>query len=160
MDTNLKQAGRLPDPKHFFVTALRFLFSARNKLTDIARLNDNFYVEFEIGDKIYAEGHVDLYPSGAGIYGTSTKSDESAYTNGVADPNAVNLWGVDRGIHILQGQISRCVCAVRRSPRQRCGLDGSEHPLRARRNSLSRGPVTNSMGGPGRRYGAGLLSWL
>ncbi|MBK8200735.1 MAG: hypothetical protein IPK75_20555 [Acidobacteria bacterium] len=29
LDTNLKQAGRLPDPKHFFVTALRFLFGAQ-----------------------------------------------------------------------------------------------------------------------------------
>ncbi len=104
LDTNLKQAGRLPDPKHFFVTALRFVFSSRNKLTDIARLVDNFYVEFEIGDKIYAEGHVDLYPGGAGVYGVSTKTDESSYTNGVADPNSVNLWGSDRGIHILQGQ--------------------------------------------------------
>jgi hypothetical protein len=104
LDTNLKQAGRLPDPKHFLVTAMRFVFEPSMLLADITLVNRSYYVEFEIGDKIYAEGHFDLYPGGAGISGYTTRTAESTWFNGHPDPMAVDQWGADRGIHILQGQ--------------------------------------------------------
>jgi hypothetical protein len=103
-DTNLKQAGRLPDPKHFFVTAMRFVLDPFMKLVDIKNLFHNYYVEWEIGDKVYAEGHLDYYAGGSGIAGHSTNTSEFAWNNGIASPNDVNQWGSDRGIHILQGQ--------------------------------------------------------
>lgn len=116
LSTNLKQAGRLPDPKHFLVMSLRFVFDTNMLLADIQSMVSSYYVEFEIGDKIYAEGHFDLFPGGAGIagvtaYGVSTTASTTtvqlgafAFNNGVADPNAVNMWGKEHGIHILQGQ--------------------------------------------------------
>lgn len=104
LDTNLKQAGRLPDPKHFLVTAMRFIFDSRMLLSDIQQIIGNFFIEFTIGDKIYAEGHFDLFPGGAGIYGMTTRTAEATWANGYPDPMAVDQWGSDRGIHILQGQ--------------------------------------------------------
>ena len=75
-----------------------------------------YYIEFEIGDKIYAEGHFDTFPGGAGVSGIAALSGFGTNSttlqqigvmqmnNGAADPNAVNMWGKEHGIHILQGQ--------------------------------------------------------
>jgi len=108
LDTNLKQASRLPDPKHFLVTSLRFVF-ANMFAPDIEAMIINYFIEFEIGDKIYAEGHFDLYPGGAGINGAvgaalTSPAAASFANNGYPNPFAVNQWGKDNGIHILQGQ--------------------------------------------------------
>lgn len=116
LDTNLKQAGRLPDPKHFLVMSLRFVFASKMVLADVQLMVDSYYTEFEIGDKIYSEGHLDLFPGGAGIsglaaYGVAGTNSTAivqlgafAINNGQANPNAVNMWGKEHGIHILQGQ--------------------------------------------------------
>jgi hypothetical protein len=108
LDTNLKQAGRLPDPKHFLVMSLRFVFTDMFP-PDIELMTESYYIEFEIGDKIYAEGHFDLFPGGAGIYGAigaalTSPAVASISNNGYPNPFAVNQWGKDHGIHILQGQ--------------------------------------------------------
>lgn len=107
LDTNLKQAGRLPDPKHFLVMSMRFIFDPVMLVLDIRKLMLGYYTEFEIGDKIYSEGHFDLFPGGAGIAGSSadtTTRKESVWNNGCPTPMAVNAWGTEHGIHILQGQ--------------------------------------------------------
>lgn len=109
LDTNLKQAGRLPDPKHFLVMSLRFIVDVGMNIIDVVALIKNYYVEFEIGDKIFAEGHFDLYPGGAGLDGfgqpaTAAAIHKQVANNGVASPMACNTWGKEHGIHILQGQ--------------------------------------------------------
>ena len=105
LDTNLKQAGRLPDPKHFLAMAIRFVFDSGMAVADIQLMIRNYYIEFEIGDKLFAEGHLDLYAGGAGITGlAATTTTITAYNNGAADPTATNNWGAEHGIHILQGQ--------------------------------------------------------
>lgn len=116
LDTNLKQAGRLPDPKHFLAMAMRFVVSPDIAPADLDLILKSYYIEFEIGDKIYAEGHLDLYPGGAGVSGLAAVSVAGTNStnivqlgtmqlnNGEANPNAVNSWGTDHGIHILQGQ--------------------------------------------------------
>ncbi len=108
LDTNLKQAGRLPDPKHFLVMSIRFMFGSNMTVADIQAMIRNYYVELEIGDKIFAEGHIDMYPGGGGIDGvattTATTTTITALNNGIATPSATNNWGSEHGIHILQGQ--------------------------------------------------------
>lgn len=112
LDTNLKQSGRLPDPKHFLVTSLRFVFDNGMSPSDINLLNKSYYIEFEIGDKIFAEGHFDLYPGGAGLDGfasaattaAATSMQQLAVNNGFPSPMSINNWGKEHGIHILQGQ--------------------------------------------------------
>lgn len=108
LDTNLIMAGQLPNPKHFLVMDLRFIFS-NMFAPDIEAMIAGYYIEFTIGDKIYAEGHFDTYPGGAGVYsavsGTLAAGNVAQVaSNGMPDPNAVNMWGQSNGIHILQGQ--------------------------------------------------------
>lgn len=108
LDTNLKQAGRLPDPKHFLTMAIRFIFDSGMAVGDIQLMIRNYYIEFEIGDKLFGEGHLDLYPGGAGIDGlaatTATTTTLTAYNNGVPNAGSTNNWGSEHGIHILQSQ--------------------------------------------------------
>ena len=104
LDTNLQKPGELANPKHFLVMAVRFLVGTQMAPTDVDNLINKYYFEFQIGDKIYAEGHVDNYPGGGGLDGFSTQSGQSWVTNGNANPFAVNNWGKEYGIHILQGQ--------------------------------------------------------
>lgn len=109
LDTNLKQAGRLPDPKHFLVLSMRFIFDAGMNLADVVLMNKSYYLEMEIGDKIFAEGHFDTYPGGAGLDGfapasTAVAGAQSVQNNGIPSPLSVNSWGKEHGIHILQGQ--------------------------------------------------------
>jgi hypothetical protein len=102
-ETNLIQAGRLEDPQRFFVTALRFIFSSDMLSTDIVRFLKNYYVEFWVGQKIYQEGPLVLFPGGAGVSGHSTLTDDSNWNHGFPSPQAINLLG-EEGIWILQGQ--------------------------------------------------------
>jgi hypothetical protein len=101
--TNLEQAGRLPDPRHFFVRSLRFIFGASMLLTDILAMLNNYYAEFWIGNKIYMEGPLYLFPGGAGVNGVTTNTSESVYSLGMPDCTTVDDFG-DKGFSILQGQ--------------------------------------------------------
>lgn len=103
VDTNLIQAGRLEDPQRFFVTALRFIFSSDVKNVDIQTFLKRYYCEFWVGQKIYQEGPLVLFPGGAGVAGFTTKTDSANWNNGVPNPSAINLLG-EEGIWILQGQ--------------------------------------------------------
>lgn len=114
LDTNLKQAGRLPDPKHFLLMAIRFVFSSDMAIADIQNILKSYYVELEIGDKIFSEGHLDLFPGGAGLDGTTSTTvaaSTSGFTNnGNPNPLATNNWGTEHGIHIQQGQTFQVRC--------------------------------------------------
>ncbi len=102
-DTNLIQAGRLEDPQRFFVTALRFIFASDILSADLNAFLSVYFCEFYIGQKIYQEGPLVLFPGGAGVQGQTSRTDESNWNNGVANPAAINLLG-EEGIWILQGQ--------------------------------------------------------
>lgn len=109
LDTNLKVAGQLSNPKHFLTLALRFVFDAGMNIKDTLAIIKAYYVEFEIGDKIFAEGHFDLYPGGAGVDGfglpaTAGNVHKAMTNNGIPSPLATNTWGKEHGIHIMQGE--------------------------------------------------------
>jgi len=101
--TNLEQAGRLPDPRKFFVRSLRFCFSPDMVLADIQNFLNNYYLEFWIGGKIYMEGPIMLFPGGTGVAGVSTAAAINTYSNGLPAPQYVDDYG-EKGITILQGQ--------------------------------------------------------
>jgi hypothetical protein len=107
LDTNMQLASQLPPPKSFVVTGIRSIF-ADMFAPDIELINTSYYNEFVIGDKPYAEGHFDLYPGGAGVYGaiasTAAASVDLVASNGLPTVQAINSWGMDRGIHIGQQQ--------------------------------------------------------
>lgn len=106
-DTNMTQVQQLPNPQHFNATSLQFYFSSRMTSIDIGTMLDTYYCEFWIGDKVYAQGPLSQFPSGAGIAGVTTNTAQSAFGNGFPSPNAVidfRMGDNPIGHHILQGQ--------------------------------------------------------
>jgi hypothetical protein len=104
LDTNMIKAGELPSPKHLLVMMMRFIVGTQMAVTDVDNLINKYFVRFIIGDKPYAEGHMDNYPGGAGIYGATTQAGQSWVNNGYPNPLATNNWGKEYGLHILQTQ--------------------------------------------------------
>ncbi len=105
--TNLQQVSQLEAPRHFNATSLQIVFQGNMLKADMDSALNNFWLEFWIGDKTYAEGPLFKYPGGAGLYGVSVVSGQASYTNGIANPCAVvdfRMGDNPIGHHILQGQ--------------------------------------------------------
>ena len=58
---------------------------------DVIRLYS--YFEFSILGKVQWDGKVEFYPTGQGISGFSTQTNESGWQNGISDPNAKKRFG-------------------------------------------------------------------
>lgn len=105
--TNMQQVMQLPAPQHMNVTSLRLIFASNMLKTDIDSVLNNFYLEFWIGQKIYAEGPIHCFPGGAGLAGVSQQSGQQTFTNGLPNPIAIvdfRMGDNPIGHHILQGQ--------------------------------------------------------
>lgn len=102
INTNLEQVSRLPDPQWMNVLSLGFSFGPEVTLTDITTLVNNYYTQFWVGGKTYAEGRYEMFPSGTGIVGNTTRNNISVVTNGI--PQWGNLFdlrlpaGIDLGV--------------------------------------------------------------
>ncbi len=68
-DTNLVQANRLPPPQAFSVSSIGFVFATNMLHSDIRQMILNYFFEFKIGQKVFAEGSLDLFPGGVGLMG-------------------------------------------------------------------------------------------
>lgn len=108
--TNLEEVSKLSAPKHFDTHSLQIYFSSNMLKADIDSALNNFWLEFWISDKIYAEGPLFKFPSGAGLSGGTAVSGQSIWTNGFPSPVAVVDFRMGDnliGHHILQGQTFR-----------------------------------------------------
>lgn len=106
-DTNLDQVSVLAQPQHFNTTSLQMYFSSQMLLVDISKMLDTYYLEFWIGNKVYAEGPLSQFPGGSGLQGFTTQTNIGAFSNGLPSPNAVIDFRIGDnpiGHHILQGQ--------------------------------------------------------
>ena|ERR1700722_12944444 len=106
-DTNLTQVQQLPNPQHFNCTSLQMYFSSQMIASDIGKFLDTYYLQFWIGDKVYAQGPLSMFPGGGGITGFTTATNTSIYSNGIPSPHAVvdfRMGDNPIGHHILQGQ--------------------------------------------------------
>lgn len=91
-DTNLEQVSQLMNPHWMNVTHLGFYFNPNVLDIDINALFDQSYFEFWVNSKVYAEGKLNMFPAGGGIAGFSTKTTQSAMTNGFPQPsNMIDL---------------------------------------------------------------------
>jgi hypothetical protein len=108
--TNLEEVSKLSAPKHFNTTSLQIYFQASMLKADIDSALNNFWLEFWISDKIYAEGPLFKFPGGAGLSGATAVSGQSIWSNGLPSPIAVvdfRMGDNPIGHHILQGQTFR-----------------------------------------------------
>lgn len=81
--TNMKTSNSFAPPRCLLLMQIGFYFSSRMIKSDIDNIIDSCYFEFRIDDKIFHEGHLYEYADGAGLSGTSTRNNESAWVNGV-----------------------------------------------------------------------------
>lgn len=122
VQTNMEQVQRLPDPLWANVYSLGFEFGPQVVLADIVTLVNNYYHEFWVGNKTYAEGLYQMFPAGTGFSGVSTQNNVGVFNNGRAQlsntvdlrlPAGLNLGSLPEGnvvsdgltgVTILQGQ--------------------------------------------------------
>jgi hypothetical protein len=69
-------------PRDLVLDSIGYYFSPDNNLTDEVAFVKNSYFEFKILDKIFFEGPIVLFPSGTGIMGFSSKTNEGVWQNG------------------------------------------------------------------------------
>jgi hypothetical protein len=106
-DTNLDQVSVLAQPQHFNTTSLQMYFSSQMLDLDIGKFLDTYYLEFWIGNKVYAEGPLSQFPGGSGLQGFTTQTNTGSFSNGIPSPLAVVDFRIGDnpiGHHILQGQ--------------------------------------------------------
>lgn len=102
IDTNLDQVQRLPDPLWFNTEGIGFFFNPAVFAMDIVAFLSSEYMEYWVGQKVYVEGPIQCFPSGAGVSGvvSSGATVEALWNNGV--PRADNIFDVrlPAGIHL------------------------------------------------------------
>jgi hypothetical protein len=131
VDTNLEFVSQLTPPQWMNVTSIGFFFNNNVTGVDLDAFFNSEYMEFWVTQKVYAEGPLQCFPSGAGRFGSAALGTMGAaatsFTNSQGNgwpvtsnmfdvrlPGGLNL-GVDQngnsiiadgmiGITILQGQ--------------------------------------------------------
>jgi hypothetical protein len=100
IDTNMDQVQRLSDPLWFNTEGVGFWFGSINLLTDINAFFQSEYMEFWVGQKVYLEGPIQVFPGGAGLYGVSGTGSQTTLTNGQARTDNVFDVRLPAGIHL------------------------------------------------------------
>lgn len=100
IDTNMEQVQRLADPLWFNTEGIGFYFGSTALAADIQAFMASEYMEFWVGQKVYLEGPIQCFPSGAGLFATSTPTGATVAVNGV--PRTDNVYDVrlPNGIHL------------------------------------------------------------
>jgi hypothetical protein len=88
--TNVQKPKQLDAPEAFALMCIQFHMDENILLADMLAIQDNFCLEFWIGQKSYNRGPVWYYTSGGGITGFFTTGATSVLNNGVANNNAKN----------------------------------------------------------------------
>lgn len=92
--TNLSQQGKLDAPEAFSVFGVRVGFSEDILRSDVQTLYNSWAFEFWLGKKEYQRANLRHFSSGWGLSGFTTRTAESAYTNGWADRSSMNMLAV------------------------------------------------------------------
>jgi hypothetical protein len=93
LQTNMQRGNQFPPPKCMVLEQIGFHFGTAMLKADIDMLLAAYYLEFRIDDKIFFEGLLQFFPSGTGLTGYSTKTNEAAWTMGVPAPGYTRRYG-------------------------------------------------------------------
>lgn len=100
VDTNLEQPMKINSPGWLNAAWLGFYYGASTLLLDIQNLTDQCYMEFWVSQKVYVEGHLQNFPSGAGLKGVSTDTAQQTFTNGEPSLNNYFDLRIPRGTQL------------------------------------------------------------
>lgn len=93
LETNMVRGNQFPPPRCLLLMSLGFYVSTTMAKPDIDAILDGSIVRFRIDDKVFHEGQLFMYPSGAGLNGVTTKTGESAYAIGLQSPTFTRRYG-------------------------------------------------------------------
>lgn len=88
--TNVQKPKQLDAPEAFALMAIQFHVDENILLADFLAIQDNFCLEFWIGQKSYNRGPLWYYTAGGGITGYFTTGSTSVLGNGTPGANAAN----------------------------------------------------------------------
>lgn len=100
IDTNMDQVQRLSDPLWFNTEGVGFWFGSVNLLTDINAFFQSEYMEYWVGQKVYLEGPIQVFPGGAGLWGVTGTGTGATFSNGEARTDNVYDVRLPAGIHL------------------------------------------------------------
>lgn len=105
-DTNMELVQQLAAPQWMNVIGIGFWLGQDAIKLDLDGFINSSYMEFWVGQRVYAEGPLQCFPGAAGLAGVSTQANESVYTNGA--PQASNFFDLrlPAGIGIGGGNVS------------------------------------------------------
>jgi hypothetical protein len=83
LQTNMVRGNQFPPPRCLLLGSIGIYFDMNWLKSDIDLIMTQYGMEFYIDEKRFHEGHLQLYPSGAGLSGLTTRNGESAYNNGL-----------------------------------------------------------------------------
>lgn len=89
VETNMVKANELSAPYDMVIYNLGFYFSPDVTLYDQEQILKFGYFEFKIMEKTYHLGHLWRHPSGAGVSGATSQANESAWQNGIVQPQSI-----------------------------------------------------------------------
>ncbi len=91
LQTNMNRGNQFAPPRCLLLMQIGFYFSSTMLKVDIDAILDACWMEFRIDDKIFHEGQLWQFPSGAGLSGVSTQNGESVYT--IPSPRDTRRYG-------------------------------------------------------------------
>ncbi|HXU79237.1 MAG TPA: hypothetical protein VN794_21845 [Methylomirabilota bacterium] len=92
-ETNMRSAGFFSPPYDFILNNLGFYFLIGAQLFDIQTIMNMGWFEFKILQKQQFMGHFQRHPSGMGVTGMTTATNQQNWLNGLADPKACWQFG-------------------------------------------------------------------
>lgn len=78
-DTSLEQVSVLTAPEWMNVWSVGFYFTSDMVKTDIDHMLNNYWFEFWVGNKAYAQGPLQVAPCGFGLTGALTRNNEGTF---------------------------------------------------------------------------------
>ena len=103
VQTNMISAGNqygFGATRCLILMAIGFQFSSFLNKSDVDLIMNNCFMQFQIAEKVFYEGTLDLWPGGFGLYGVSTQTGEETWTNGIANPHCMRRFGIEYGKYI------------------------------------------------------------
>jgi hypothetical protein len=88
--TNMAQTQKLDAPEAFACFAIRLAFSEDILRSDVQTLLNSWAYTMTLGQKWYQRANIRHFAAGWGLFGTTTKTSESIYTNGIPSMQAMH----------------------------------------------------------------------
>jgi len=103
VQTNMISAGSqygFGATRCLILEAIGFGFPSYLQKANVDQILGTSYMQFQIAEKIFYEGRLELWPGGFGLMGVSTQTGEESWTLGLPVPEAMRRFNLEYGKYI------------------------------------------------------------